>query len=197
MVAAKVKGAGDNEDARILARSKSNHGPDDGGFHYSLEQLVIESDIETQRIAWGMAVEGSARELLTDPEDHADGDDARDACDLLRDELDAVLWTNFDTASKPLKDAGFNKKQIWNASRKLGVERRKDGMKGGWLWRLPGVADASFRMAPEDSTPEDSPEDSEDSPFGKQESSESSGTLESSAPAQSVATAWERDDQPF
>ena len=38
-----------------------------------------------------------------------------------------------------LKDAGFSKKQIWSASKKSRVVRKKDGMKGGWLWRLPGI----------------------------------------------------------
>ncbi|MBS3996685.1 MAG: AAA family ATPase, partial [Hydrogenophaga sp.] len=38
MVAAKVKGEAEGEDARILARAKSNIGPDSGGFHYYLEQ---------------------------------------------------------------------------------------------------------------------------------------------------------------
>ena len=32
MVAAKVKGDEERQDTRILARSKSNIGPDDGGF---------------------------------------------------------------------------------------------------------------------------------------------------------------------
>ena len=76
-------------------------------------------------------------------------------------------------ASKPLKDAGFSKKQIWKASKDLCIDRTKDGMKGGWLWRLP--------TSTEDSGPEDSLEDSEDSNFGKRESSESSE--ESSPPS--------------
>lgn len=175
MVAAKVQSE-DGKDTRILARSKSNIGPDDGGFEYHLEQSEPLPGIQASYVAWGKAVEGSARELLTDPNDEAPAEDANDACDLLRAELDPILWTHSDAAAKPLKAAGFSKKQIWQASKKVGVMRKKDGMKGGWLWRLRGASEVAFTMA----QPEDSAEDSEDSSFGNGESSESSGALEPS-----------------
>ena len=173
---AQVQGDDGDKDARILARSKSNIGPDDGGFQYHLEQTEPLPGIQASRIAWGKAVQGSARELLTDPTDDQPKEDANDACELLRSELDALTWTDSEAACRPLKDAGFSKKQIWQASKKVGVERRKDGMKGGWLWRLSASAEDSKPYQ----KPEDSAEDSEDSYFGNGESSESSGTLESS-----------------
>lgn len=175
MVAAKVKGDEEGQDTRILARSKSNIGPDDGGFQYHLEQSEPIPGIHASHIAWGKAVEGTARELLTDPDDGPQ-DDASDAVELLRAELDSVLWTSCDEAAKPLKAAGFSKKQIWAASKKVGVMRKKDGMKGGWMWRLRDATEVAFRMV----SPEDSTEDSEDSYFGNVEPSESSGALESS-----------------
>lgn len=174
MVAAKVKGE-EGQDARILARGKSNIGPDDGGFQYHLEQREPIPGIPASCIAWGKAVQGTARELLTDP-DEPQQDDTSDAVEMLRAELDSVLWTNSEDAARPLKAAGFSKKQIWAASKKVGVERKKDGMKGGWLWRLRDATDVAFTMV----SPEDSTEDSEDSYFGNVEPSESSGAVESS-----------------
>jgi hypothetical protein len=53
LVAAKVKSLEDGQDARILARSKSNIGPDDGGFNYHLEQCEPLPGIHASRIAWG------------------------------------------------------------------------------------------------------------------------------------------------
>jgi len=180
MLAARVK-ADAGDDKRILARGKSNLGPDNGGFEYHLEQVEALPGINASRIEWGQAVEGTARELLTDPNDQDDGDDHADAASLLRAELSADCWTSADQAAKPLKDAGFTKKQVWSASKKLNVIRKKSGMGKGWNWRLPGA----FGGAAEDSN---APEDSEDSPFSKQEplesSVESSGvssTLEPSA----------------
>ncbi|VTY35603.1 AAA domain protein [Xylophilus ampelinus] len=195
MVAAKVKGE-DGQDARILARAKSNIGPDDGGFEYHLEQIEVMGGIEASRIAWGKAVEGTARDLLTDPSDD-DGEDTSDASSMLREELSAATWTEADTASKPLKAAGFTKKQIWAASKKLGVVRKKGGMQGGWYWRLPGTEDSSVTL--------EGSEDSEGSSLLNVEPSESSaeslrsahedsegsvsGILESSKPSESSADA--------
>ena len=175
MVAAKVK-SDDGTDRRIFARSKSNLGPDDGGFEYHIEQTEVMPGIQASYIAWGAAVAGTARELLTDPDDGDGASDASDAADLLRAELYTDSWISSETASKPLKDAGFSKKQIWSASKKLNVGRKKDGMAGGWLWRLPGLTEDS--KAPK--SHEDSTEDSEGSNFLNGESSESSGEIESS-----------------
>ena len=169
MVAAKVK-SDDGNEKRILARSKSNIGPDGGGFEYSIAQSEPIPGIQASYILWGAAVSGTATELLSDPDvADDDGSDSDDAVDLLRAELKGSYLVSSEAASKPLKDAGFSKKQIWSASKKLHVIRKKDGMTGGWLWRLP-----------EDSRVEDSVEDSEDSTFRKQEPLESSRQMESS-----------------
>ena len=190
LVAAKVKSE-EGGDTRILARSKSNIGPDDGGFQYHLEQVAVDAfpGIEAARVAWGKAVEGNARELLTDPGEVPDDGgepDISDACDLLKAELSTDLLTPAEKATKPLKEAGFSKKQIWAASKKLRVIRKKEGMAGGWLWRLPGPDEVAFTVENgqyRTKTPEDSTEDSEGSSFKRRESSEPSGQLESSAGA--------------
>ena len=123
---------------RCPARGKSNIGPDNGGFEYRLAQVEALPGIHASRIEWGIAVQGSARELLTDPADANEGTDHADAVRLLKAELTADCWTPGDSASKALQDAGFSKKQIWNAGKKLNISRKKGGMNGGWYWRLPG-----------------------------------------------------------
>lgn len=168
LVAARVKGE-DGADKRILARSKSNIGPDNGGFEYHLAQVEALPGIDASRIEWGQAVEGSARELLTDPAEGDDGTDHADAVSLLKAELTADCWTGMTQATQALKEAGFTKKQIWTASKKLKVDRTKGGMSGGWYWRLPGGCDPA--LPTEDSK---SPEGSKDSPSEKQEPLESS-----------------------
>ena len=168
LVAARVKSE-DGADKRILARSKSNIGPDNGGFEYHLAQVEALPGIDASRIEWGQAVEGSARDLLTDPAEQDDGTDHADAVSLLKAELTADCWTGMTLATQPLKDAGFTRKQIWTASKKLNVVRTKGGMGGGWYWRLPGGNDMA--LPDEDSK---SPEGSEDSPSEKLEPLESS-----------------------
>lgn len=168
LVAARVKSE-DGADKRILARSKSNIGPDNGGFEYHLAQVEALPGIDASRIEWGQAVEGSARDLLTDPAEGDDGTDHADAVSLLKAELTADCWTAAKHATKSLKDAGFSQKQVWSASKKIKVVRKKGGMDGGWYWRLSGGSDPA--LPGEDSK---SPEGSEDSPSEKQEPLESS-----------------------
>ena len=168
MVAAKVQSE-DDKPLRVLARAKSNIGPDDGGFEYHLEQTEVQTDVFASHVAWGNAVDGSARELLTDPDDDA-GNDANDAATILQAELVSDCWTPADAAKKAVTRQGFTAKQVWSASKKLGVIRKKGGMTAGWYWRLPGGVDPE--LPAEDS--QKPPEDSEDSVLRNVESLESS-----------------------
>nr|WP_281175934.1 AAA family ATPase [Paraburkholderia acidipaludis] len=117
LVTVKEEGA----ERRILARAKSNIAPDDGGFAYALERI-----------------EGSARDILGEVEQ--DDDEAQTeqagAEALLRD-----LLADGPLRARELKadadGAGFNWKTMQRAATRLGVEKRKIGMKEGWEWALP------------------------------------------------------------
>ncbi|MDR2991184.1 MAG: AAA family ATPase [Burkholderiaceae bacterium] len=138
LLAAKVKGE-DGEDKRVLVRSKSNIGPDDGGFQYHIEQVQVHAGIDASIVTWGEAINGTARELLAEAEDEPDSD-ASDVADLLRSELDGGEWVPADTAITALARQGLSRKQVWAASKKLGVIRKRSGFgqKGAFYWRLPG-----------------------------------------------------------
>ncbi len=138
LVAAKAKGE-DGEDRRILARSKSNIGPDEGGFAYSLEQCEPVPGIHASRVTWGEAVEGSARELLAEPEDtgepRATSDDA--AAALVR--ILAGDMVPMQAAVEAMKREGFTDKVIRKARERLGVIVKRSGF-GKELrsyWKLP------------------------------------------------------------
>lgn len=121
----------------MLARAKSNIGPDGGGFTYAIEQTELPSCIATSRIVWGAAVEGTARELLADPEPDDASHDG-DAAAFLRD----LLADGQRTAREIFRDAenaGYSRDQMKRAKRRVGVETVKVGMEGGWVWRLPDV----------------------------------------------------------
>jgi len=139
MVAAKVKSdAGDDgEPRRVLMRAKSNIGPDTGGVAYRLERVEVAAEVEGQRVQWGELLEGSARDLLAEAEASTDGDDdARDAARFLRGVL-ADGPVRAPTVFKEATGAGYSRDQVQRAARKIGVDRRKAGMSGGWLWALP------------------------------------------------------------
>ena len=143
LVAAKVKSE-DGEDTRILARSKSNIGPDDGGFQYHLEQIEVEAfpGIEAARVSWGKSVDGNASQLLTDPNEGnaADGEEecsARDSAeDFLKELLkDGPAPTKYVEAEA--KAAGISWSTVRRASNALMVKKLKTN--GKYYWSLPGI----------------------------------------------------------
>jgi len=134
LVAAKVRGE-NGDDRRILARSKSNIGPDDGGFEYHLEQVEALPGIEASRITWGKAVEGSARALLTDVAEDEEEVPRHSAADFLREVL-----KDGPTPAKTVKAEAAEAGHAWNTVRRaadaLLIIKKKDGMAGGWNWQL-------------------------------------------------------------
>ncbi|ROR47980.1 AAA family ATPase [Diaphorobacter sp. C33] len=138
MVAAKVKGDEEGQDTRILARSKSNVGPDDGGFQYHLEQSEPIPGIHASHIAWGKAVEGTARELLTDPDEPQQEQSDASAKDAAIDFLVEILKDG-SAPSKYVETearaAGVSWATVRRAADTIGVTKRK--MNDAWYWFRP------------------------------------------------------------
>jgi putative DNA primase/helicase len=142
MVAAKHQEEGDDgRTVRLFIRAKSNIGPDDGGFEYDLHQAELKTHpgIFASSVLWGVRVEGAARELLATADatgDDGEGGTLADAKRFLAD----LLADGPMRAGEVFKDAdqaGYSKRSIQRAANAIKVERHKDGMKGGWTWRLP------------------------------------------------------------
>lgn len=137
MVAAKVKGE-EGQDARILARGKSNIGPDDGGFQYHLEQREPIPGIPASCIAWGKAVQGTARELLTDqdePQQEQSDASAKDAAidflvEILKDGSAPSKYVETEARA-----AGVSWATVRRAADTIGVTKRK--MNDAWYWFRP------------------------------------------------------------
>ncbi|WP_052464588.1 AAA family ATPase [Geoalkalibacter subterraneus] len=125
--------------ARLLARAKSNIGPDTGGFHYNLDLVEIPDypGIVNTRVLWGKAVDGAARDLLADAErDRDEGNTATGA---------AMQWLTDMLSAGPVKAAevtrearaaGIGAKPLRSAREKLGVKPHKVGFPGQWWWSL-------------------------------------------------------------
>jgi putative DNA primase/helicase len=142
LVAAKYQEEGEGgRTLRLFCRAKSNIGPDDGGFEYDLRQAELKTHpgIFASSVGWGEAVEGAARELLATAD--ATGDDGeggtlgeakRFLADLLADGPAPVKAIKADADG-----AGYSWATIRRARSALGIESEKEGMKGGWVWRMP------------------------------------------------------------
>jgi len=142
MVAAKVKSeTGDaREDRRILARGKSNIGRDDGGFEYHIEQSEPLPGIHASYIAWGQAVEGTARELLTDPNEV--DSEAASATSEAADSLIRILSRDTvpsKVAMTAMKADGHSEKVTRKARESIGVIVNRTGFGKDTVsyWKLP------------------------------------------------------------
>ncbi|MCY1206636.1 AAA domain protein [compost metagenome] len=137
LVAAKVKSE-DGEDRRVLARGKSNIGPDDGGFEYRIEQTEAVPGIQASLIAWGKPVTGTARELFTDPGEDG-GAEGKSAVDAAADVVRQVLAdgpTPSNTVKADAASAGVSWASVRRAAEALRVVKTK-GIGGAWYWKLP------------------------------------------------------------
>lgn len=137
LMAAKVKGE-DGEDRRILVRSKSNNGPDNGGFVYSLEQTEAIPGVQASAVRWGEAIEGTARELLAESETDRDDDEgsAKGRAETWLIELLAGGAISSKQVQSDAKEAGLSWATVRRAADSLNVARIKDGLRGGWYWRI-------------------------------------------------------------
>jgi len=148
LAAAKVQDS-DEENAgrRILARTKSNIGPDDGGHYYDLDQVELHQfpGVWASRVLWGEEIEGSAREILAaaDAAPASHGTEQVDAKQFLMDLL-ALGPVPAKVIRADADGAGYSWATIRRAQKAIGVEAIKDGFgKGGqWMWRLPDTTKA-------------------------------------------------------
>lgn len=131
----------DGSTSRLLARSKSNIGPDDGGFAYEIQQVQVPgaSGIEASAVLWGEAITGSARELLAaadEPASEGEGGALADAKVWLADCLTDGPKPQSEVMQLAAVD-GHSKATIRRAKEALGVKSIKEGMGAGWRWALP------------------------------------------------------------
>lgn len=141
LVAAKVRGDNDEQDRRILARGKSNIGPDDGGFEYYIEQAEPIPGINASYIAWGKSISGSARDLLTEPEaetDQGGGNSARAEAEEFLIQLLKDGATPTKHVEAEAKAAGISWRTVRRASDALGIKKRK--LQGAWYWDRPNLS---------------------------------------------------------
>lgn len=150
LVAAKVKTDDDEEPRRVLVRAKSNIGPDDGGFTYSLIRVEVAPEVEGQCVRWGDALLGSAREVLAEAEAEPDGADdggARDCADWLRD-----LLRDGPVSAREVKrysdEAGYAWRTVQRAMRRAGADSRRVGFGKPAEWFLVGSRASSTPVAP-------------------------------------------------
>jgi len=139
MIAAKKEQVEAGKPSRMLARSKSNIGPDEGGFAYDLRQIELPQHpgVFTSHVVWGTAIEGTARDILAsaDASDDTDGGVLGEAREFLKD-----LLANGSVSVKAVKlaaiEAGISFATVKRAKKAIGVVAEKIAMNSGWNWKI-------------------------------------------------------------
>ena len=130
----------ENDARRLFLPLKNNIGNDRSGLAFAIESAQVKSKaglIETSRIAWEpdpvTVTADEAMQHQGDPEERSALDDARQfLLNLMADGPVKAGQVKSDSDG-----AGFNWRTTQRAADRLNIERNKDGMKGGWTWRLP------------------------------------------------------------
>ena len=124
---------------RVFTRAKSNNSIDTGGFSYTIEAGSLTNGIEVTRIAWGEALEGSSRSILSEVE----GDTNEEAGQL--GAAKQFLMNTLRNGPAPSKELlehareGYSVSAITlrRAQKELGIVATKSTFAGGWNWSLP------------------------------------------------------------
>ncbi len=149
LVWATIKPAKDADDQkRRLIRTKSNIGPEGGGFEYDLTQTVVpgHSDLYASCILWGEPLEGSARDLAGQIEDdkkpgEESGPSPREeATEFLLDIL--ADGPRMQREIRELADQdGISVNTLKRAKKGLGIMSTK--LADGWQWCLKNWIDGT------------------------------------------------------
>ena len=123
----------------IFCRTKSNIGLDDGGFEYDLQQKEVKQGIFTSYATWGAAVEGTASELLAEPDHREKGENGCSAIEAAKQFLCEVL-ANGEMAQKEIeadaKAEGHSMRTVNRAKKELNISSRKSILDKRWYWKL-------------------------------------------------------------
>jgi putative DNA primase/helicase len=121
---------------RVLVRVKMNNAPCWGGFDYQLDRRALDNwpSIEAQRVLWGDALEGTAKELLDQLESKPQAGNA--AAAFLNETLKDGPQLGAEVIAKGAAE-GLNEWALRRALKKLGGSKEKVGFQGAWIWELP------------------------------------------------------------
>lgn len=124
---------------RIVCRAKSNIGIDDGGYEYDLQQKEVKAGIFSSYALWGDAIEGSARELLAEPDNRETGENGNSAFDDAKDFLRELLAEG-ELAQKQIeadaRGASHSWRTVQRAKKELNIRSSKSKLDNRWYWRL-------------------------------------------------------------
>jgi putative DNA primase/helicase len=133
----------ENEDRRLFLPLKNNIGKDRTGLAFTVQSVQVKCEAginESCRVVWEKeAVTVTADEAMTPAPDDEERDALEDAKVFLASLLKDAPLSAKQVYSES-REAGHSERTIRRAQKALGVEAAKEGMQGGWVWKLPPKA---------------------------------------------------------
>ena len=134
IIMATAKLPDDEGGGRVFVRSKSNIGPDGGGFRYELRQGELDGEyrgIIASRVEWGASIDGTAREILAAAEadvNPAERTECAEVAEWLRSRLeDAGGEMDRRDILADAKSAGFAERTVDRAKKDVGITVKQTG----------------------------------------------------------------------
>lgn len=130
------------KERRVVARAKSNIGPDSGGLVYSMEITKVstdDGDTETNRVKWIGGVDGDALAILNKFETGESPQQHDEVAEFVKAQL-ANGPVPADDMYRKGQVGGITEKQLRAALKRAGGKHQKVGVPGEkqyWEWRLP------------------------------------------------------------
>jgi RecA-family ATPase len=131
----------EDTDNRVFTRAKSNISLDDGGFNYTIQEVVLPGGIVTTRIVWGASIQGSSRDILATVEKSDNPDDSRSQLKEAKTFLHCELKNGERPARELIEQAknqlGISEKTLRRAKEQLHITSQLGAYQGQWMWAYP------------------------------------------------------------
>lgn len=129
-----------DKNRRLFVPLKVNISPDRTGYAFTLEEVRIKSSegqIDVSRVRWEASpIQMTADEVMQQAASHDQHSELAETKEFL-----LTILAHGPLASrqvyKECEEAGPSRRTIQRAGKAIGIEVLKDGVRGGWSWRLP------------------------------------------------------------
>ena len=127
----------ENEHRRLFLTAKNNIGNDSEGLAYQVRSVTLDNGISTSRVEWetepvSITADEAMRPTVSDEEGESMADAKAFLIGLLADGAMPSKQVRADADG-----AGYSWRTIQRAQKSLGIEAVKEGMRSGWVWKLP------------------------------------------------------------
>jgi hypothetical protein len=108
--------------------------------NYAIEPAGLSFDIVAGAIEWGiLPITDDTDDILSNRRERPSGSKKHDAMQFLREHLEGKPPMESDALIRLAEEKGLTRSKLYDAKRDLGIEARKTGFSGAWVWSFPSM----------------------------------------------------------